>query len=195
MKANWVIAAVLCTAASATAQDRTLNANDKTGQLVTMTGCVTREDLSYASGRKSVDGRAVTSGGSADKFLLSDARVSRPGQEKTVGTSGTVTSNSDPVAVGGARYLLVGQSADMRQHLGHQVEVVGRVAAFNDVKGSGPMVTESNKERNGVAATGTSSASAADRETKSGVDSEAFSGPSIQVDSIKMISAACTPSK
>jgi hypothetical protein len=187
MKGQWILATMICTAATVAAQDRNTGvAREGNGQTVTMTGCVTREDMSFASGRKSVDGRAVTSGGDADKFLLSDARVVRPGQEKTVGTSGTATSNTDPVSVAGAHYLLVGQSADFRPHLGHQVEVTGRIGAMKDSKGSGPMVTEQKNERPGTDANST----AASREA-GGAASAAFSGPQIQVDSIKMITASC----
>lgn len=168
MKTNWIMAALLCTAATAAAQDRTASPADDVRQMVTMTGCVTRDDMSYASGRLSTDGRAVTSGGDADRFNLSDARVTTSGQARATGTSGTTTGSTDPVAVGGARYLLVGKSADLRPHLGHQVEVTGRIGAMDQNKGSGPAAT-ANKNDAAV--------------------------PQFTVDSIKMITATCTPAK
>lgn len=94
--------------------------------LVTMTGCVTRDD---AGGRKGTGGRAVASGGDSDKFLLIDARMTET-QVRSTGTSGlsTITTNpANTVVLSGARYLLAAKSADVRPHVGHQVEVTGRV--------------------------------------------------------------------
>lgn len=168
MKMRSIVGMLLCCAATAAAQDRTPSTTDKLGQTVTMTGCVTRDDMSYASGRLSTDGRAVTSGGDADRFLLSDARQTTRGEAKATGTSGTATGNTDPVAVGGAHYLLVATSADLRPHLGHQVEVTGRIGAMDADKGSGPAATAGKSDA---------------------------AVPRLTVENIKMISAACSSTK
>jgi hypothetical protein len=193
MRTHWIVAAALACSAVASAQDRASSTQATTGNasndgaMVTMTGCVTRDDLSYANGRKSVGGRAVTTGGTADKFLLSSARVSASSTNGAVGTSGTgtLTSNTDPRAFEGPRYLLVGQSADFRAQLGHQVEVTGRVTNAAMTEGSGPAVTENKNELPRTTASGV------DAKEQNDADAAAVYRPQIQVNSIKMIATTC----
>lgn len=139
------------------AQSQTTN-RQTSGATAMLTGCVTRADMSYASGRRAVDGRAVTSGGEADRFVLVTTKGATDGR---IGTTGS----TDPVAMKGAKYDLLGESADLRPHLGHEIEATGHFERVNP------------------------NSSSTDAPAALGKDEPNL--PKFRVDSVRMISAAC----
>jgi len=178
----WTGAAVAQSSTSGSGNPQQAGASvseQPSNDLLTVTGCVTRLDMSYASGRQSVDGRAVTSGGDADRFALANARG--PG-DTTRGA--TTTGSSDAIAIGGPMYELLGQSADFRTHLGQRVEVRGR----REPPQPGAAVGTAGAEKSAAAASTSPSASG---NAPTALGSKEPTLTRLRVESIKMVSATC----
>lgn len=190
------MAALMCaaTAAVGSVQAQTPSQPPAAGSNpVMITGCVTRADMSHASGVNGVTGRDVNTGGEADKFVLTNTRISgaattqRNSDDKRV-TSPAVTSGStDALAMDAPRYSLEGQSADLRQHLGHQVEITGRWAMANDVR-TGTVGTSGRSTT--AAETGASGTTVGSSSPNN--NGALVSGQVLQVQSVRMIAATCT---
>ena len=142
MKRNMWMAAIVCAASVGVAAQggRTAASGKKTGAAdtnITVTGCVQNEASPSSS--------AAASGG----FVLSNAIVANaagrvapsPGSAtgttgtagaaaKTAGTTGTAGSASKTHT--GMSYVLDGRDSELKNHLGHQIEVTGTLEARND---------------------------------------------------------------
>jgi len=137
------------TQASATAADRVL----------TLTGCLQAEK-DVPGRRESVTERA----GVGEDYILTNVKMAQ----------GTSTSGMGL----GSMYQIKGGSVDndeVKKHLGHQVEVVGSIEAYSDIRGG-------TSGRDSNSATGTP------RATTSAGNSNL---PNFKATSLKMIAATC----
>ncbi|HEY2908488.1 MAG TPA: hypothetical protein VGJ29_21455 [Vicinamibacterales bacterium] len=139
---------------------------------VTVTGCLQRGDS--AGGATGTSGSATSSSAasSSDKFVLANAHMgsgasSTPGATgATTGTSGSATSSSGS-SMSGAKYELEGSATELKDHVGHEVEIKGRIE-------------NSSSATTGSAATG------------SATSSSASSSQKLTVESVRMIASTCS---
>jgi hypothetical protein len=184
--------AIACTTISLGAQDRT-QTRMPTGtppavgrggnQTVKITGCVARNDTNN-SGATSTTGRTSATD-SHTGYMLTHARMSndsptgtaQPSQEENR-TSAPGTPRSTPDAnAANQHYMLSTQSTDMQSHVGHQVEITGRL----DVPNGDPR---------GVAGTSSSSATANGRTAATAKDAQ-----TLYVESVRMVATTCAISR
>jgi len=188
-----IFAAAASIAAQTQAQGKADGKAGGPGAAVTIRGCVTRADLSYANGVKGTDGRAVTSGGTSDKFLLANARRSDGTESKKDDSRAAQTSNSDPLALKGPYYLLEGQSADMRQHLGHEVEITGTLEQLQPdpalANGNNARERERSASSPSSGQTGTAGSGTAGSTDSANL---VVDGPQLRVQSVRMVASTCS---
>ena len=110
----------------------------------------------------------LKAGDAADSFTLSDLKWSK---DKAAGAVGTSGSGAPPAAIASATTLKVipSGSTKLSEHVGHTVEVTGTIADKMDRPTTPPSDPAAARP----------SASAA--------------GPSLEVRTVKMVSATCTP--
>jgi hypothetical protein len=160
-----------------------------TPSTVTVTGCLQRGNS--MSGTTGTTGSA-TSGTSAasasasasDHFMLTNAKMGS-GSSSTTGAAGsatTGTTGSGTSATGaagsstsGASYVLEGSTSDLSSHVGHEIEVRGKIdsSSTGSSYGSGAST--------GSAAAGATTGSAS-----------ATSAQKLQVESVRMIASTCS---
>lgn len=131
---------------------------------ITMTGCVA----------KSADGR----------FTLTNVVVEPKASTTGTGTTGTAPATAtSPTIIGTTiasaptRWMLSG-GTDLDKHVGHKIQVMGRTAWDASMAG---------KPISGTGTTGTTGAATAGATTAS----TTMSGPSVDVRTIKMLTASC----
>ena len=112
----------------------------------------------------------LKAGDSAESFILSDLKFSD--KAKGSGAVGTAGATTVPPAIASATQLTIIPSANTKltEHIGHVVEVTGAV---------------SDKARAGASTTPT--------EPGAPRQSSTAAGPSVEVRSVKMVAATCTP--
>ena len=148
----WMAVVFVCAASGAAAQDgaSATPATPAADKTITVTGCVQNISSSAASGSiqkgflltNAMTGNASTSSAAATPGSTEGATKPTPTEAGTAagtptGTSGTVptppaTSPSSPSA--GTSYLLSGHDSELKDHVGHKVEVTGTVDAKADTK-------------------------------------------------------------
>ena len=90
--------------------------------MLTMSGCVQASGAANAPAASATPGAVGTAGTAAgSQFTLTNAR---PG----LGSAGAATTGT---AAPAATYSLGGQTTQLKDHVGHQVEVTGRLAVAN----------------------------------------------------------------
>jgi hypothetical protein len=151
-------------------------------QTVMMTGCVAAGD------------RTTTPSPGAGEFVLANARMSN---DSATGTA--QPSREDPRTAAGAgtaapdtanqmKLLLSGESSTLRPHLGHQVEVTGRIDSKEGMP-SGVTGTTGNPT------VSTTASSTTGLEQGSDPSSSVKSGAILHVESVRMIAATCPSAK
>ena len=188
-KTVWTgtLAAVVCTAglalsaqtyppsqspASPSPQSSMSSDQDK-GQAVTVTGCIERSSQSAVgtSGSTSTTGSTTSSSTTMSKskstgFLLTNV---------TAGTSGD-TAAAPSTASTAMSYRLDGNETELAPHVGHKVEITGRVAS-SEAAATTPS-REPGAPNPSAAPSATASAQA--------------SAPKLKVESVKMIAESCS---
>lgn len=113
----WMGAVVLVLAAGCDRNDtRTSNAstdNDRQAK-ITLTGCLQAGEQGLASREPNAASRSSEG---VDQFVLANARM--PGSPADSSPSASSADSS------GRLYILDGETGELRQHVGHQVEVIG----------------------------------------------------------------------
>jgi hypothetical protein len=165
--------AVLCTAGLALSaqtyppsQNPSSPDKDKDkGQTVTVTGCIERASQSAIG----TSGSASTTGAmESAKFVLTNVTAG------TSGTAETPTAAPSPAATTASTYRLDGDDSKLSPHVGHKVEITGRVPS----SAASMNPSDERKEANpGAPLAG-------------GASSQA-NAPKLKVDSVKMISETC----
>lgn len=162
-------AAILCASALATAQSPTTTtasasttANDK----ITVSGC-----LQGGAASSSTTASTSTASSSMSNYVLIPMAA-----DTTAGTAGSTTTTtattdkSDMRTRGTTQYVLDGRDSELKNHVGHRIEVTGTIGSQGD---------------HGKAATST---------TTSGSASTRMNHPTetLKVSSVRMISSSCS---
>lgn len=174
-KTVWTgtVAAVICTAGLALSAQtyppsQTPMSSDKDkGQNITVTGCIERASQA-AVGTTGTAGTASAKGESS-KFLLTNVTAG------TSGTAETPTAAPSPAPTA-TTYRLDASDSELSPHVGHTVEIKGRVAS-SDTAAATPS-REPGPPNTSAADTATSSSQA--------------SAPKLKVESVRMISESCS---
>lgn len=165
-------AAFLCAAAigasaqtptTTTASTSTTTSSDK----ITVTGCLTGGSQSSSTTASTSTASSHTGG-----YVLATAPMT--GSDTTTGTSGSTTAgttDSANMAHPNVSYMLDGHDAELKNHVGHRIEVTGTVE--HGMKHDMPPATST-----------TTSGSASDRMSTA--------SETLKVSSIRMISADCS---
>ena len=147
---------------------------------VTVTGCLQGDS---ASAGAAATAPAGSTSASANRFVLANAKIATGAGGAPAATAGAEppasrpgTASSMPAA--GSSYVLEGDSVELGKHLGHQVEVTGRIDSSASA-GSSAGTTGSTSP---APATGSSTAS------------KSSSAEKLLVQSVRMIAASCTSS-
>jgi len=160
--AAFGFAAATLAAQTTTSTATTQRMNDKSGNEVTVTGCLAR--------------------GADGKFTLNDARQDKS-TTTTAGSTTTGTTGTESAAGGRERAMtwrLEGGS-DLERHVGHKIQVTGHTDwKESDRTGSNPPTS--------TATTGTT-AGAEQRDRRTTTD---MNQPKLDVTSVKMISSSCS---
>lgn len=162
---------------------------------MTWTGCLQRADQ-VATGTSGSAGAASSSPSASRGFLLTNARMGSGSRSSTApgaATSGATSSTPGAAAGGGATsstpsgaasasssgssYRLDGEDAELAKHVGHQVEITGKISPA-----SGSSSTPSTPSTPPSSSTPSTSSSSA---------SSSSGGGQVQVQSVKMIAATC----
>ena len=138
MKTTWIVAAAISlSAGSLVAQDRPQSSTavppipPAGNQTVQITGCVARGDASAAA-----DTSRPAAASSGEEFFLANARMSNDSPTGTAvpskedpreNPSAAAASGAADTKGAGVRYKLNSGSTAMAPHLGHQVEITGRL--------------------------------------------------------------------
>jgi len=126
------------------------------------TGCV-REGGATTTGNSS-------SATSADPYVLADARMGGTGSNgdnrSSAGTSSSSSTTGSASSSAGSTYVLSGQNSQLREHVGHQVEVKGRLATAASAHGEAASPTSNTPS--------------------------ALGAQKIEVESVRMISSTCS---
>jgi|SRR5262245_2395384 len=130
---------------------------------VTVTGCVQPSSTASSSTSSTATSSTASSSMSAS-YILANATMGPSSPGTTTGTTGTTSSTASSSA--GKTYNLMGSDSDLKKHVGHKVEVTGKL--------------ESSSSESPTATTG-----AASRDPNA-------NAPKLQVSSVKMISADCS---
>ena len=177
MKRNvWIggLAAIVLTygglAAAQTAGSATSD-QKSSGSTMTITGCLARAD--EAGGATGTTGSTATppsssASSSTDKFVLKNAKSgsSSPSSSTTTATPPSTTGTS------GSTYMLEGKTSDLKMHVGHQVEITGKLA------GDSSSTSRSSTSTSAAGATSSSSST--------------MSGQKLEVESVRMIASTCS---
>jgi hypothetical protein len=203
---------------SATPSDVNANAAapNQSEQLVTLTGCLQGGDSISGSGAASGSAGAPAGGHQADntnsgRFVLSRATPGIPGADVAapgvpaqpspgtgVGANGAGGSGG-PLVSGTSSYGLVGNSAELREHLNHEVRITGRLSSATtayeqstrSMAGS-PAPSASSGTAGSGAGAGTSGTArqpptASDQSSPSGLGMR-----TVTVESVQMVAATCS---
>jgi hypothetical protein len=168
----WMAALIACaTTAGAAAQSTTTTsskaADDK--NMVTVTGCL--HDGSGAAGASTTTASATGSG----EYILADAMIGRDSSTagSTTGTTGTTGTTADrAMSASHTSYQLDGRDSELKNHIGHRIEVTGTV--------------EANSKTGSSAATSTTTSGSASTRSMDHGDQR------LKVSSIRMIAADCS---
>lgn len=130
---------------------------------VTVTGC-----LQPSSSASSATSSTATSS-MTPSFVLANATMGSKGTGTTgtTGTTSTTATSPESSAKANATYALLGSDSDLKKHVGHKVEVTGKI--------------DSSSADRPSATTGTATATSHDA-----------NAPKIQVSSIRMIAPDCS---
>jgi len=203
MNKTWIAAAALVCAAAVPSAQQPAQTPGAAGaapipgrggnQTVSVTGCLI-EDSGSPTSPENQTAQRENSNSKTGAFVLTDARMSNDSPTGTAqptkedprpapSTAGAAAAAPSAAAAGDSnsmRYVLSAESTDLRPHVGHRVEVTGRMqtapslaigASTNTV--TGPPV-------------GTSGANSPDK-----VALEAHPTPRLMVESVRMIEGAC----
>ena len=131
---------------------------------VTVTGCIEKASASTAASPTGTTGSTgAMAGADTTKFVLKNVTADASSTGATAGAAGTSGSMSTA-----SSYRLDGEDAKLTHHVGHKVEITGTDDTMSSTAGE-----------SSTAGAASSSASS--------------SGPKLKVDSVKMVSATCTP--
>jgi hypothetical protein len=137
---------------------------------VTVTGCLQGDPASVAASATAPGAAAATA---SSKFVLANAKIGAVASgASAAGTSGSTTAS----AGSGSSYALEGDATELQKHVGHEIEVTGRIESPSASAPSGTGTTGSAPP---APAIGSSPAS------------KAGSMQKVQVQSVKMISVSC----
>jgi hypothetical protein len=108
----WIGAVVLVLAAGCNRSTQTSNPQDgdRQASTITLTGCLQPGEQGLASREPNAASRSSEG---VDQFVLANAKT--PGSE-----AGAANDSTNPL------YILQGKNDELRQHIGQQVEVVGK---------------------------------------------------------------------
>jgi hypothetical protein len=139
---------------------------------ITVTGCLQKAD-SMSGGATGTSGTATSSASGSERFVLANARMGSgsSGSAGTSGTSGTSGATTGGSSASGSTYALEGTASELSPHVGHEVEIRGRVESSSSSSSSSTPTT----------AGGTSSAT-----------SSSSSNQRLRVESVKMVSSSCS---
>lgn len=180
----WMAVAFVCTASAGAAAQSGASATSAADKTITVTGCVQNISSSAPGGStekgflltNAMMGSASTSSAAATPGSTEGATRPAPSPTQAgtaagtpTGTSGAATSSS---AAMGSSYVLSGKDSELKNHVGHKVEVTGTV----DAKMSS---TTSTSTSTPSSSTTTSS-------------STMTANPKLTVTSVKMIASDCS---
>jgi hypothetical protein len=169
-RAAYLATAFLCaTAISAMAQTPTTttatgSTTDDKGDKITLSGC-----LQGGSQSSTTAASTSTASSGIGSFVLMTSP--QPSSTTTAGTTGT--TGSDSTARAESPYVLEGHDSELRNHVGHRIEVTGTV---ENTAAPAPAPNPTST---------TTSGSASDRMSTA--------TPTLKVSSIRMIAADCAP--
>jgi hypothetical protein len=154
------ISAMAQTSAATTATSST---TDDKGDKITLSGCL------QGGSQSSTTASTSTASSSIGSFVLMTSP--QPSSTTTAGTTGT--TGSDSTARAESPYVLEGHDSELKNHVGHRIEVTGTV---ENVAAPAPAPDPTST---------TTSGSASDRMSTV--------TPTLKVSSIRMIAADCAP--
>ena len=175
----WMAAAIACattlSVAAQTPSTTTSRATDNPADKITVTGCLQEPSRSSA-------GTTSTASTTSSSYILANATMGSASSSSTTGTTAgttaapttagtTGTTTAGSTARSEASYLLDGRESDLKNHVGHRVEVSGTLESSDKAAASSPTST-------------TTSGSASSR-----MDT---SSQRLKVSSVRMISAECS---
>lgn len=154
--------------------------SDRSGQTVTVTGCL--QSGSGASGSTASSptgapaGQAGATSSSSGQYILANATMGS-GSSATGTTGATPSAGASSSASTGKSYKLVGgDSEDLKKYVNSKVEVTGTL--------------DSKSSSSGAGSTGTTGSAGAGASASS--SSMAGSMPSLKVTSVRQVSGSCT---
>ena len=171
MAAAFVCAAAFSAHAQSPAAAMKSSNADKSSDQITVTGCLQSGSSSSAAAGNTMGSyvlmTSVMSGSSATAGTSGTTAAGTPATAGTAGTteSGTMTG-SGKMAHPGASYMLDGKDSELKNHVGHRIEVTGSVAGSMSDMNHGIDAAASGKTAN--------------------------ANQTLKVASIKMISADCS---
>jgi hypothetical protein len=191
MRTTWIggaIVALTCAgvAAQTTQPPTPTERSSSSAQAVTFSGCLQRADASSgATGTTGTAAGGATAGAASgsDRFVLQNAQKASgsssaggatAGGTTAGGTTAGTTGASSSAGGSGTTYQLEGNASELRNHVGHQVEVTGRLDSSMSGSGSTAGATAGGTTAGGATAGASSS-----------------SGPKLRVESVKMVSSSC----
>jgi hypothetical protein len=171
MKTAWGTALAISCALTATifAQTQPPASSSTQDRTVTVVGCLAAADKPSGTATSGTTGTGTppsTSASAAESFILKNAKPSPP--SPATGTTGTATPPSTSASATGTTYKLSGSAAELKPHLGHQIEITGTIPSASSATGTGTTPP----------ATPPSSGSSANQ-------------PELRVRSVKMVSSTC----
>jgi hypothetical protein len=178
----WMAAAIACattlSVAAQTPSTTTSRTMDKPADAITVTGCLQEgsrsstgatSTASTTSGSYILANATMGSGSSSSTAGTTAGTTAAPTTAGTTGTTGTTTAGS--TARPDASYVLDGRESDLKNHVGHRIEVSGTLESADKAAASSPTAT-------------TTSGSASSR-----MDT---SSQRLKVSSVRMIAAECS---
>ena len=197
MKTMWIVGIAVCAmSAGAAAQNTTTPGSQSTpgsqtpgsttpqsGSRISVIGCVQRADERNATATGTSGAAGSSSSTAGDRFVLVNAHMGSAVSTKSGSSTPLATADS------GSSYLLSGNVSDLRNHVGQQVQVVGRLDP--SPSGSATRTGTSTAATASGNATGTTPATEA-QSNRSTTTSSAMSSQSLQVQFVTMISTTCS---
>ena len=172
MAAAFVCAATIGALAQSPSTTTSSSATTTAADKITVSGCLQSAAARSTTGNSTTD----AANGMADYILMTSPSSSSTtagttastSTTATTGTSGTMNSSAHP----GSSYMLDGRDSELKNHVGHRIEVTGTVENHGD-HAAGSTATST-----------TTSGSASSRMSNA--------APTLKVSSVRMISADCS---
>ncbi len=200
MKTNLAIAlgvGLLC-ASAVNAQTETTGARQGGAARgpITVTGCLQTGTSGSMAGSTTSTGTATTSGSSG--FMLTNVKMtgSSLSTSTTAGTTGGTSAGSTTggsmAATMPSSFALQAEDAQLRPHVGHQIEVTGTVGGGRGMNNAGSTAAGTTAGT-GTSTTSEPTTSTTAGETASGRGMRGAGGMrTLRVESVKMIAASCS---